>query len=77
NLPEVSLLLLVLYGIALLVDAGFGLLGKSRRRLVVDLAGGVGAVVVWALLSTLFSTVTLLMAVGTVLFLLVMLVFAS
>ncbi|MFI7031468.1 serine/threonine-protein kinase [Microbispora rosea] len=77
NLPEVSLLLLVLYGIALLVDAGFGLLGKSRRRLVVDLAGGVGAVAVWALLSTLFSTVTLLMAVGTVLFLLVMLVFAS
>ncbi|MBE3007671.1 serine/threonine protein kinase [Microbispora sp. NEAU-D428] len=77
NLPEVSLLLLVLYGIALLVDAGFGVLGKSRRRLVVDLAGGVGAVAVWALLSTLFSTATLLMAVGTVLFLLVMLVFAS
>ncbi|KAB8181191.1 serine/threonine-protein kinase [Microbispora catharanthi] len=77
DLPEVSLLLLVLYGIALLVDAGFGLLGKSRRRLVVDLAGGVGAVAVWALLSTLFSTVTLLMAVGTVLLLLVMLVFAS
>ncbi|MEU6413539.1 serine/threonine-protein kinase [Microbispora sp. NPDC046933] len=77
NLPEVSLLLLVLYGIALLVDAGFGLLGKSRRRLLLDLAGGVGAVAVWALLSTLFSTATLLMAVGTVLFLLVMLVFAS
>jgi serine/threonine protein kinase len=77
NLPEVSLLLLVLYGIALLVDAGFGLLGRSRRRLVVDLAGGVGAVAVWALLSTLFSTVTLLMAVGTVVFLLVMLVVAS
>ncbi|MEV7806129.1 serine/threonine-protein kinase [Microbispora sp. NPDC088329] len=77
NLPEVSLLLLVLYGIALLVDAGFGLLGRSRRRLVVDLAGGVGAVAVWALLSTLFSTATLLLAVGTVVFLLVMLVFAS
>ncbi|OPG14579.1 serine/threonine-protein kinase [Microbispora sp. GKU 823] len=77
DLPEVSLLLLVLYGIALLVDAGFGLMGKSRRRLVVDLAGGVGAVAVWALLSTLFSTATLLLAVGTVLFLLVMLVFAS
>ncbi|WP_182906386.1 serine/threonine-protein kinase [Microbispora sp. H13382] len=77
NLPEVSLLLLVLYGIGLLVDAGFGLLGKSRRRLVVDLAGGAGAVAVWALLSALFSTATLLMAVGTVLFLLVMLVFAS
>jgi len=77
DLPEVSLLLLVLYGIALVVDAGFGLLGRSRRRLVVDLAGGVGAVAVWALLSTLFSTTTLLLAVGTVLFLLIMLVVAS
>lgn len=77
NLPEVSLLLLVLYGIGLLVDAGFGLLARSRRRLVVDLAGGVGAVAVWVLLSTLFSTATLLMAVGTVVFLLVMLVVAS
>ncbi|WP_169947444.1 serine/threonine-protein kinase [Microbispora sp. H11081] len=77
NLPEVSLLLLVLYGIGLLVDAGFGLLARSGRRLLVDLAGGAGAVAVWALLSALFSTTTLLMAVGTVLFLLVMLVFAS
>ncbi|MBO4273599.1 serine/threonine-protein kinase [Microbispora triticiradicis] len=78
NLPEVSLLLLVLYGIALVADAGFVLLARSRRRrLVVDAAGGAGAVGVWALLSTLFSTTTLLMAVGTVVFLLVMLVFAS
>ncbi|MEW9532661.1 serine/threonine-protein kinase [Microbispora sp. NPDC049125] len=77
NLPEVSLLLLVLYGIALLIDAGFGLVARSRSRVAVDVVGGVGVVAVWALLSTLFSTGTLLLAVGTVLFLLVALVVAS
>ncbi|GAA0377095.1 hypothetical protein GCM10009530_29610 [Microbispora corallina] len=76
-LPEVSLLLLVLYGIGVLIDAGFGLAARSRGRLAVDVAGGVGVVAVWALLSTLFSTATLLLAVGTVLILLLMLVFAS
>ncbi|MBP2703345.1 serine/threonine protein kinase [Microbispora sp. RL4-1S] len=77
NLPEVSLLLLVLYGIGLLVDAGFGLAARSRERPALDAAGGVGAVAVWALLSSLFSTGTLLLAVGTVVIILLMLVFAS
>ncbi|GIH72377.1 serine/threonine-protein kinase [Sphaerimonospora thailandensis] len=77
NLPEVSLLLLVLYGIGVLVDAAFGLAAKARARLVVDAAGGVGVVAVYALLSSLFSTMTLLFAVATVVFLLITLVVAS
>ncbi|GAA4571351.1 serine/threonine-protein kinase [Planotetraspora kaengkrachanensis] len=76
-LPEVSLLLLVLYGIGVVVDVTFGLLARSRSRVLVDVMGGVGAVAVWALLSSLFSTMTLLLAVGTVLFLLIGLVVAS
>ncbi|GAA4578523.1 hypothetical protein GCM10023194_01640 [Planotetraspora phitsanulokensis] len=76
-LPEVSLLLLVLYGIFVVADAAMGLLARSRSRVLVDVIGGVGAVAVWALLSSLFSTTTLLLAVGTVLFLLIALVVAS
>ncbi|MEZ0074364.1 serine/threonine-protein kinase [Planotetraspora sp. GP83] len=76
-LPEVSLLLLALYGTVVVIDVGLGLLAKSRSRVIVDAMGGVGVVAVWALLSTLFSTTTLLFAVGTVLFLLIALVFAS
>lgn len=77
DLPEVALLLLVLYGIGVLIDAGFGLAARARARLIVDVAGGVGVVAVYALLSSLFSTTTLLLAVATVLFLLVTLVVAS
>ncbi len=77
NLPEISLLLLVLYGIGVLIDAAFGLAARARARLVVDAAGGVGVVAVYALLSSLFSTMTLLFAVATVLFLLITLVVAS
>ncbi|GII31739.1 serine/threonine-protein kinase [Planotetraspora mira] len=75
--PEVSLLMLVLYGIGVVTDAGLGLLARSRSRVLVDVMGGVGVVAVWALLSSLFSTTTLLLAVGTVLFLLIALVVAS
>jgi hypothetical protein len=71
-LPEVSLLLLVVYGVGVLIDAGLGLLGKSRSRMLVDVAGGAGVVALWAVLSSVFSTFTLLLAVGAVLFLLVM-----
>ncbi|WP_433497740.1 serine/threonine-protein kinase [Sphaerimonospora sp. CA-214678] len=77
DLPEISLLLLVLYGIGVLIDAAFGLAARARARLVVDAAGGVGVVAVYALLSSLFSTMTLLFAVATVLFLLITLVVAS
>ncbi|GII55773.1 hypothetical protein Pth03_41620 [Planotetraspora thailandica] len=76
-LADVSLLLLVLYGIALAADAGIALLSRSRHRLLVDAVGGAGAVAVWALLSSLFSPLTLLLAVGAVVFLLIVLVVAS
>ncbi len=76
-LAEVSLLLLVLYGIAVLIDAGLGLLARSRSRVLVDLAGGAGVVALWAVLSSVFSTLTLLLAVGAVLFLLVVIGLAS
>ncbi|MBO3746372.1 serine/threonine protein kinase [Streptosporangiaceae bacterium NEAU-GS5] len=76
-LPQVSLLLLVTYGVALVIDAGFGLLGGSRRRVVVDVVSGLGAVGLWGLLSALFSTAVLVLAVGTVVFLLLVLIVSS
>lgn len=76
-LAEVSLLLLVLYGIAVLIDAGLGLLARSRSRVLVDFVGGAGVVALWAVLSSVFSTLTLLLAVGAVLFLLVVIALAS
>jgi hypothetical protein len=75
--PEVSLLLLVVYGTALVIDSGFGLLAGERKRLVVDVVSGLGAVGLWALLTALFSTAILLLAVGTVVFLLLVLVLSS
>lgn len=77
NVPEISLFLLVGYGIGVLIDAGFALAAKSRARLIVDAAGGIGVVALYALLSSLFSTTTLLLAVVTVLFLLGLIVFAG
>ncbi|GLX02438.1 serine/threonine-protein kinase [Microtetraspora sp. NBRC 16547] len=76
-LPELSLLILVLYGVGVLIDAGLGLLAKSRTRVLVDLAGGAGVVALWAVLSSVFSTLTLLLAVGGVLFLLTIIALAS
>lgn len=76
-LAEVSLLLLVLYGVGVLIDAGLGLIAKSRSRVIVDLAGGAGVVALWAVLSSVFSTFTLLLAVGAVLFLLIVIAVAS
>jgi hypothetical protein len=76
-LAEVSLLLLVLYGVAVLIDAGLGLLARSRTRVLVDFVGGAGVVALWAVLSSVFSTLTLLLAVGAVLFLLVVIALAS
>ncbi|WP_214104634.1 serine/threonine-protein kinase [Acrocarpospora catenulata] len=68
--PEASLLLLVAYGVVVLADAGFGVAAKATGRVVVDFASIAGAVALWAVLSTVFSTFTLLLAVGTLLFLL-------
>ncbi|GIH24852.1 hypothetical protein Aph01nite_31620 [Acrocarpospora phusangensis] len=77
HVPEVSLLLLVAYGTTVLVDAGFGLVAKSRSRVVVDLVCIAGSVALWAGLSTLFSTFTLLLAVGALLFAVGLLALAS
>ncbi|GAA3115547.1 serine/threonine-protein kinase [Streptosporangium carneum] len=77
-LPEVSLLLLAGYGSVVVVDGGVALFArKDRVRAVVDLAGGVGAVVLWAVLGTFFSTLTLALALGTVVFVLVAILLSS
>ncbi|MBB4918703.1 serine/threonine-protein kinase [Streptosporangium saharense] len=77
-LPELSLLLLVSYGLVVIVDGGIALLArKDRGRAIVDLAGGAGAVILWAVLGTFFSTLTLALALGTVLFVLVAILVSS
>ncbi|MDP9865427.1 MULTISPECIES: serine/threonine-protein kinase [Streptosporangium] len=77
-LPEVSLLLLTTYGLATLVDGGIALFARrNRSRAVVDLACGAGAVALWAVLGTFFSTLTLALALGTVVFVLVAILMAS
>ncbi|MEV5412587.1 serine/threonine-protein kinase [Thermopolyspora sp. NPDC052614] len=76
-LPEVAVLLLGMYGTAVLTDGVFGLLARSRSRVVLDVAAGLGAVGLCLGLSALFSTSSLLVAVGTVLFVLVLLAFAG
>ncbi|MEU8385347.1 hypothetical protein [Streptosporangium sp. NPDC048865] len=71
-LPEVALLLLTGYGSVMLVDAGVALFARrDRGRMVLDLAAGAGAVALWAVLGTFFSTFTLALALGTVVFVLV------
>ncbi|MER5419563.1 serine/threonine-protein kinase [Streptosporangium roseum] len=77
-LPEVSLLLLTSYGLVTLVDGGIALFGRrDRGRVVVDLAGAAGAIALWAVLGTFFSTLTLALALGTVVFVLVAILMAS
>ncbi|MEU7987036.1 serine/threonine-protein kinase [Streptosporangium canum] len=77
-LPEVSLLLLTSYGLVMLVDGGIALFGRrDRARMVVDLAGAAGAIALWAVLGTFFSTLTLALALGTVVFVLVAILMAS
>lgn len=77
-LPEVSLLLLTSYGLVMLVDGGIALFGRrDRARMVVDLAGAAGAIALWAALGTFFSTLTLALALGTVVFVLVAILMAS
>ncbi|MFD0888125.1 serine/threonine protein kinase, partial [Streptosporangium algeriense] len=77
-LPELSLLLLTSYGLVVLVDGGIAFLArKDRGRAIVDLAGGAGAVILWAVLGTFFSTLSLALALGTVLFVLVAILVSS
>jgi len=77
-LPEVALLLLTGYGSVMLVDAGIALFARrDRGRMVLDLVAGAGAVALGAVLSTFFSTLTLALVLGTVVFVLVGILVAS
>ncbi|MEU3165238.1 serine/threonine-protein kinase [Streptosporangium sp. NPDC006930] len=77
-LPEVALLLLTGYGSVMLVDGGIALFARrDRGRMILDLAAGAGAVALGAVLSTFFSTLTLALVLGTVVFVLVGILVAS
>jgi len=70
-------MLLGTYGLAMLIDAGFGLAARSRSRVVLDLAAGFGAIGLSLLLTALFSPLALLLAVGTVVLVVVLFAFAG
>ncbi|MEV7009892.1 serine/threonine-protein kinase [Streptosporangium sp. NPDC051022] len=77
-LPELSLLLLTGYGSVMLVDGGIALFARrNRARAILDLAAGAGAVALWGVLGTFFSTLTLALALGTVLFVLIAILASS
>lgn len=76
-LPEAAMLLLGLYGVGVLTDAAFGLAARARSRVLLDVGAGLGAVGLCLGLSAMFSTLTLLLAVGTVLLILVLVAFAG
>ncbi|GAA3413931.1 serine/threonine-protein kinase [Streptosporangium vulgare] len=77
-LPEVALLLLTGYGSVMLVDAGIALFARRNRgRMILDLAAGAGTVALAAVLSTFFSTLTLALVLGTVVFVLIAILVAS
>ncbi|GAB2449579.1 serine/threonine-protein kinase [Streptosporangium sandarakinum] len=66
-LPEVSLLLLSAYTLAVTVDAGVAMFArKNRGRAILDLGGIAGTLALWAVLGAFFSTLTLALALGTV-----------
>jgi eukaryotic-like serine/threonine-protein kinase len=75
--PETSVLVLAAYGVGMLVDAGFGVVARSRPRALFDLVSGAGTVGLYAALIALFSPFTLLLALATVIVVLVMIAFAS
>jgi hypothetical protein len=80
HLPEVSLLVLAVFGCAMLIDAGVALFsrrGAHRGRMVIALGTGVGTVALWAVLTTVFSTFVLVLALATVLAVLVVLLVAG
>ncbi|MEV6865757.1 serine/threonine-protein kinase [Streptosporangium subroseum] len=77
-LPEVSLLLLTGYGLVMLADGGIALFARrNRTRMIIDLASAAGTVGLWAVLGTFFSTLTLALALGTVVFVLVAILVGS
>ncbi|MBG0832258.1 serine/threonine protein kinase [Planomonospora sp. ID67723] len=77
-LPEVSLLLLTIYGAVMLVDGGVALLARQNRpRLAVDLAGAGGSIALWFVLGAFFSPLTLGLALATVVFVLVVILLSS
>ncbi|GAA4234025.1 putative Ser/Thr protein kinase [Streptosporangium album] len=77
-LPEVSLLLLTVYGLVTLIDAAIALFARRNRpRMIVDLGSAAGAIALWAALGAFFSTLTLALALGTVVSVLVAILIAS
>jgi uncharacterized membrane protein HdeD (DUF308 family) len=76
-IPEMSLFVLVAYGAGVLVEAGFGVVAKSRARVLFDLVSCAGTVGLYAALVAVFSPFTLLLALATVLVVLVLVAFAS
>ncbi|SDH77514.1 Serine/threonine protein kinase [Sinosporangium album] len=77
-LPEVSLLLLAAYGSGVAIDAAVGLFArKDVGRALLSAGSGVGAVALFFLLSSIFSTFTLALAFATVIVVLVVLVVAG
>ncbi|SDQ39313.1 Serine/threonine protein kinase [Thermostaphylospora chromogena] len=80
HLPEVSLLVLAVYACAVVADAGVALFrrgGPQRARLAVDVGSVIGTVAAWFALSVFFSTFTLVLALGTVLAVLLVIVVSS
>ncbi|MFF0307910.1 serine/threonine-protein kinase [Streptosporangium sp. NPDC004379] len=68
-LPEVSLLLLSAYTLTVTVDAGVAMFArKNRGRAILDLGCVAGTLALWAVLGAFFSTLTLALALGTVVF---------
>lgn len=77
-LPEVSLLLLTVYGSVMLVDGGVALFARRNRgRAVLDLSCAAGVVLLWAVLAAFFSPLSLGLALGTVVLVLVVILLSS
>jgi eukaryotic-like serine/threonine-protein kinase len=62
----------------MLADGGIALFARRNRpRMIIDLASAAGTVGLWAVLGTFFSTLTLALALGTVVFVLVAILVGS
>ncbi|GIH92508.1 serine/threonine-protein kinase [Planobispora siamensis] len=77
-LPEVSLLLLSVYGAVVVIDGGVALFARQDHpRLAVDLAGIGGSVALWAALGAFFSPLTLGLALATVVIVMIVILLGS